>query len=184
VAVPAASYMMGSLAAPAALPGVATLELGRRAAAEAGRGIGNFLVSGAQRSGLVDENTVEQYRKKLSDALPDWDIVGRQEGIEAVNPTGRNALVVRPRARAPVIGGSLAEYQEAARQREAELRKAQSDYGAEALSLSQALARPETPDASIPSYERAMREKLQRVADLRQSLRDMGYTEEEIKALQ
>lgn len=163
---------------------VLTTSPAARAAPSVGRRAAEYLVKEAQKAGMVDENTIEQYRKKLADALPDWDIVGKPEGVLAVNPTGQRELVVRPEVGAPNLGESLAEYQTTARQQEDALRLAQAAYDASDADLRAAAANPMTPDRDFRVFERDMRAKLQRVADLRQSMRGMGYTEEEIKAIQ
>jgi len=139
-----------------------------------------LLVQGAKKTGLVDENTIEQFKKRAASVLPDFLT---PKGVETVNPTGQRELVVRPKVRTPDLGRSLAEYQTTARQGEDALRQAQAQFDSDDADLREALANPAMPDTNIPMYERDMRRSLQRVADLRQSLRGMGYTEEEIKAI-
>jgi hypothetical protein len=168
---------------PTLIKPLATPYYAGKAASGVGARIGEYLVEGAKNAGLVDENELEQYRKKLADALPDWAIVGKPEGVETINPTGQRELVVRPRVEAPNLGRSLAEYQATARQQEDTLRRAQAVYDASDADLRSAMANPATPDIDLRDFERDMRQKLQRVVDLRQSMRGMGYTEEEIKAV-
>jgi len=152
-------------------------------AADVGTAAGRFI--GETINEAVTPEGRARLRYGVESRLPDWEILGKSKGAVVRNPSGRTGqeLVVYPNPSVVEIGGSPAEFAANARAKEAELRTAQRGYDTLAEGYVSAASQATTPDASLGSYEKYMRDSLQRVADLRETLRRSGYSEEDIDAI-